>query len=141
MVAGFSYSILRYHHSILLGEVINVGILFLFPSVRRLEFVADTGTRVQAIYHDFDSTVYNYIINNIRNNVEKNQLTFFEDINSKSALKKLIDAKILAEDATVLQFAEPVNVLACDSRCDDTTEKELARTVQEFSRLLLPGIS
>lgn len=103
--------------------------------------MADTGIRAKAIYQDFDSTVYNHMIKNIRNSVEKNQLTFFEDINSKSALKKLIDAKILAEDATVLQFADTVNVLARDRRCDDTIEKEIARTVEEFSRLFLPLIA
>lgn len=140
MTPAFSYSILQYHHSIVLGEAINVGILFQFPSEEKLEFVAGTGSRLKAIYPDFDPTVYNYLIKNIEKKLKEEQSTLFREINAKTDLKRFINSKILAEDATVLQFAGPVNVLGRDRRSEGSIEDEIAKTVEEFSKLLLPGV-
>ena len=35
----FTYSLLQYHHSQLLGEVINIDLIVYFPDSSRLEFV------------------------------------------------------------------------------------------------------
>ena len=140
MTPAFTYSILQYHHSIVLGEAINVGILFQFPSEEKLEFVAGTGSRLKAIYPDFDQTVYGYLIKNIEKKLKEGQSTLFREINAKSDLKRFINSNILAEDATVLQFADPVNVLGRDRRSEDSVEEEIRKAVDEFSKLLLPGI-
>ena len=57
-----TYSILQYKHSLLLGEAINIGVLFYFPEENHLEFAYGTSTRARAIYEDFDTTLFNSLI-------------------------------------------------------------------------------
>lgn len=132
MSKSFTYSILQYHHSFVLGEAINVGILFQFPDEERLEFVAGNATRLKAIYPDFDQTVYNYLVKSIERKLIDSNGSIFSGSISKSDFKKYINSSILPEDATVLQFREPSVAL--------NTIGDYSKVVDEFSKLLLPGI-
>jgi hypothetical protein len=44
------YSILQYKHSLALGEILNVGILFYFPEEKQFEFALGDASRLKAIY-------------------------------------------------------------------------------------------
>lgn len=132
MNASFTYSLLQYRHSLWLGEAINVGILFQFPREEKIEFVAGNAHRLKAIYPDFDQTVFNYLIKSIEKKLIEVNGSLFSSIASKSDLKKYIHSSILPEDATALQFKDPVSVV--------NTIGEPKNVIQEFSTLLLPGI-
>src|SRR5215831_9548468 len=111
MNASFTYSVLQYHHSLLLGEAINVGILFQFPNEERIEFVSGNAHRLKSIYPDFDQTVYNYLIKSIEKKLIDVNGSVFSNVISKNDFKKYINTSILPEDATVLQFKDPVTAL------------------------------
>ncbi|MBS1601933.1 MAG: DUF3037 domain-containing protein [Bacteroidetes bacterium] len=138
MTAPFAYSVLQYKHSLVLGEAINVAVLFQFPAAERVEFVAGTSYRLKAIYPDFDPVAYNYYIRSIETKLKNESDSLFRQFNFKTDLKKFINSSILAEDATVLQFQEPVNVLGRNSK--NSEGDEIESVVEEFARLLLPGI-
>ncbi len=54
----FIYSVLQYKHSLALGEILNVGILFYFPADVKFEFVTCDATRAKLIYPDFNNSLY-----------------------------------------------------------------------------------
>lgn len=133
MTTPFTYSILQYRHSLVLGEAINVGILFQFPSEEKVEFVAGNAYRLKAIYPDFDHSIYNYLIKSIEKKLKEESSSLFRPFNNISDFKKYINGSILSEDASALQFLDPINVLGRKAI-------SLENTIEEFSRLLLPGI-
>jgi Protein of unknown function (DUF3037) len=134
MTIPFTYSVLQYKHSLALGEAINVAILFQFPAAEKLQFVAGNAYRVKAIYPDFDQTVYNYLIKGIEAKLKDESNSLFRQFNLNGDFKKFLNGAILPEDATALQFQEPVNVIGWDRDTD------IGKIVEEFSKLLLPGI-
>lgn len=132
MIASLTYSVLKYHHSLVLGEAINVGIIFYFLEEERLEFVAGNSNRIKSIYPDFDQTVYNYLIKSIERKVCEVKESIFSSFISKTDFKKYINSSILPEDATVLQFSDPTKV--------STTIKGADKIIDDLSRVFLPGI-
>ncbi len=138
MTNSFTYSVLQYRHSLVLGEAINVGILFQFPVEEKLKFVAGNAYRLKAIYPDFDQTVYNYLIKSIEKKLKEESKSLFRFANAKSDFKKFINAFILPEDATALQFKDPVSVLGNTDGAYNSDS--LSKIVDGFSKMLLPGI-
>lgn len=132
MSTYFTYSVLQYKHNLVLGEVLNVGILFHFPLESRFEFVKGDGYRAKAIYPDFDNTLFNAYIKNITSKI-KNHVDIFNTQSDKSDFARYIHQNILAEDAAGLVFNAPVQVKAYY----DTIQ----HVVNEYSKLLLPGIN
>ena len=132
MSTYFTYSILQYKHNLVLGEVLNVGILFHFPLESRFEFVKGDGYRAKAIYPDFDNFLFNAYIRNITNRIKKH-VTIFNTQIDKSDFAQYIHQKILAEDAAGLIFKTPVQV--------QFQYDTLQNVVDEYSKLLLPGIN
>ncbi len=132
MSTYFTYSILQYKHNLVLGEVLNVGILFHFPLESKFEFVKGDGYRAKAIYPDFDNSLFNTYIRNITNRIKKH-VDIFNTQNDKSDFAQYIHQNILAEDAAGLIFKKPVQI---KSQYDT-----LQNVVDEYSKLLLPGIN
>jgi hypothetical protein len=121
-----------------LGEAINVGVLFEFPIQEKLEFVSGNAQRLKAIYPDFDPTVYNYLIKSIEKKLKEEKETLFHNPNLKSDFKRYLHTTILPEDATVLQFQNPISVLG--NRKDIGKARSITDIIEAFSRLLLPGV-
>jgi hypothetical protein len=128
----FIYSILQYKHSLLLREAVNVGILFYFPTIDQFHFVSGNHQRVRAIYPEFDSPSYNSIIKSIELKLKNYSSLFANKFGKSSSLKEYIDNNLLNEDATVLQFSDPITSV--------DIYNEAKETVKKFSKLLLPGI-
>jgi hypothetical protein len=128
----FTYSVLQYKHSLILGESLNVGILFYFPIENRFEFVKGDGTRAKSIYPDFDNSTFNAYIKAITNKV-KEHVDLFNELENTSDFSKYIHQNILAIDAAGLVFKEPVSTT--------TDIIDLKQIIIEYSRLLLPGIN
>lgn len=127
----FTYILLQYKHSLSLGEVLNVGILFYFEDENRFEFVTGTGTRAKSIYPDFDVALFNAYQKAISEKVKKQVDLFYNEENRKD-IAAYIHSHILARDAAGLVFGEPKQVKNVwnDSRT----------AIEEYSKLLLPGI-
>ena len=132
------YSILQYKHSIVAGEVLNVGILFSFPKKNEIKFVAGNLKRIKAIYPDFDVNLpvkINTSINNkiVRLDSETGNLFSKKVIytaNTEYTLSEYIKKYILLEDSTSLQFSEPFAAVDVFNNSQ--------QTIDEYSRILLP---
>jgi hypothetical protein len=128
----FTYSVLQYKHSLVLGESLNVGILFYFPDENHIEFVSGDGTRAKAIYPDFDNSLFNGYLRTILDRVNK-QVDLFNEKPGESEFPAYIHKAILAEDAAGLIFKEPVSVR--------NVFGDRRKAVDEYAGLLLPGIN
>lgn len=124
----FTYSVLQYRHSLLLGEALNAAVLFHFPAADRFEFVSGDARRVKAIYPDFDQAVYDHLIKSIESKCKEGARPADENTN----LRRFISG-VLPEDSTVLQFQEPTSVAGRENN-----RLDVDKTVAEFSGLLLP---
>jgi len=128
----FTYSILQYKHSLALGEILNVGILFYFPVGNKLVFVNAGGHRVKAIYPDFDNSLFQHYLKIIDSKIN-DKVNLFSEIPEQPNFSNYIHKFILAQDAAGLIFREPVHV----RNVFDSNQ----RVIDEYSKLLLPGIN
>jgi len=125
------YSILQYKHSPVLGEAINVGVLFYFPAeARKIYFHSTDATRLKPIYKDFDARYFNSILRLITTNVAR----FSDDLHATKLLndnfKDFIHTYLLKNDDTALQFSDLYTVLNVFS--------DPQRAAEEYTSLLLP---
>lgn len=111
------YSILQYRHSLLRDETFNIGIAFYLPEIdNKIVFYPSPRIDIlQSIYTDIDfETLTNYI-KYIRFNIDNNEIERHPsipfDLNFRLYLKK----SVLLEDATVLQFSDPVVISNVDN--------------------------
>jgi hypothetical protein len=132
MSSHLTYSVLQYKHSLVLGESLNVGILFYFHEEDFLVFVSGDGTRAKAIYPDFDNTLYNAYLKAIIAKVNL-KVDLFNQEYIGSDFAKYIHNFILPEDAAGLVFSEP--------RFVKNESGDRSKAVDEYSKLLLPGIN
>lgn len=132
------YSILQYKHSIVAGEILNVGILFSFPKRNEIKFVAGNLKRIKAVYPDFDTNLPVKINTSIKNKIVKldsdagdlfNKKIIYS-ANTEYSLSEYIKKYILLEDSTSLQFSEPFAAV------DVFNDPQI--TIDEYSRILLP---
>jgi len=134
MNTTFTYSILQYKHSLLLGESVNVGILFYFPEKGYIEFIPGNLHRAKLIYSNFSLTTFNSLIKGIG---KKLKLVTHEGIVAPDKLKKglneFINQYLLNEDESGLQFTNAASVI--------DTYNNIAKTTEKFSQLLLPGFT
>jgi hypothetical protein len=124
----FIYSVLQYRHSLALGEALNIGVLFSFPSENKFYFVSGNTQRVKCAYPNFDTTIVTRINKSIRNKVESDN----NGILTKPdySFRDFINKEVLPDETSSLQFTEPFTAI------NDTSN--LKKTVEEFSKLLLP---
>lgn len=125
------YSILQYRHSLALGEILNVGILFYFPEEYHLELAVGDSTRINKIYPNFNKALFNTYINTIKDNI-KDAFDLFSGSPQIDDFFSFIHKSIFAEDAAGLVFSKPSiarNIFP---------SKEIA--VEEYSQLFLPGV-
>lgn len=127
-----TYSILQYKHSLILGEILNVGILFYFHDTFKFQFVIGDATRLKAVYPKFDTSVFNAYRKAIDSKLQSNT-SLFSTYPSESDFEDYIHKNILAIDAAGYVFNTPVRVK------NIFAENEIA--VNEYAKLLLPGIN
>lgn len=127
-----TYSTLQYKHNLILGEVVNVGILFYFHEDKVFEFAHGDYTRPKLIYPSFDSNLFNAYLKEIVNTLKRDVLLFAE-LENRVQISDYIKSNILAPDAAGLVFCEPVTI--------ENFFKTRVEAIQEYSKLLLPGIN
>jgi hypothetical protein len=104
----FTYSLLRYVHSVSAGEALNVGILFIFPEQQRVQFLYPTKlSRLSRSYHGFPDFLVKANLKGISQKAQritKQWNLFYDEIISQPDL--FVSREFLLEDATALQFSE-----------------------------------
>lgn len=108
------YSILQYKHSLVLGEAVNIGVIFSFPEDNQIYFVAGNTKRVKSIYPHFDSGIFNIFSKSTNNTLLYRSINSHNNLfgnllflaNTKESLKEYINTHILPEDSTSLQFTD-----------------------------------
>lgn len=105
----FHYSILRYRHSYLLQEEVNVGLLFFFDTEKRVEFLYPKSLqRISALYHDFSVTLIKKYFRTFQRAAKQVQKEFSNDNVAlfDSNLKSYINNYFLPDDASALYFTD-----------------------------------
>lgn len=127
----FTYSILQYKHTLTLGEILNVGILFHFHDENRFEFAYGGYSRLKSIYPDFDAPFFNGFLKVINDKIDKH-IDLFSGDGYKSDFIRYIQQNILKPDVSGLVFADPVSV--------ENVFESNKSAVDFFSKKFLPGI-
>lgn len=108
MESIYKYSILKYRHSLVLGEELNIGLVIFFESNNELCFIFDSKLiRPKAIYENIpERVIRNYLreINNKLNQFNK-ELNQFEKLEIRSSLTNFLQDNILQIDSSALQFS------------------------------------
>lgn len=105
----FHYSILRYRHSYLLQEEVNVGILFIFDSDQQVEFLYPKSLqRISSLYHDFSVNLIKRYFRTFERAAKKFQKELSKESETlfNSDLKNYINDYFLPDDASALYFTE-----------------------------------
>lgn len=117
----YTYSILKYQHSALLGESLNIGVLIYFPFEERFVFKYSKNlTRIKAVYDIVsEKTIKHYLgqIENSLNNVRSNEFSFFTK-DKFEYFDLFIDKFILPRDGSVLQFSKSKRVFLNNNDVD-----------------------
>jgi len=102
MSLEISYSILRYKHSEFLGEVLNVGVIFIIPALDIIEFhYPKKINRLNAAYPSLNENV----IKNYLKSFEKKTKNLSKYISKYSFdFNELLFDQLIVEDASSLQF-------------------------------------
>ena len=108
MIKGtFQYALLQYHHSQLLGEVLNVGLVAYFPEHKRLEFIfPEKLIRLRYTYPEVpEKTIKSYFRYFQDRVVTLNKSpNLFYDQDLEHGLQQFLEKEFLAPDASSLQF-------------------------------------
>ncbi len=121
----YIYSILKYKHSALLGESLNIGILVYFPVQNRFVFKHTNNLkRVKSVYNNVsEKTIKHYFkqIDNKLNTLNENP-EFFSQFEIKDALESFINKELLPIDSSVLQFDRSIQSIKYDESIDDIVD-------------------
>ena len=105
----YKFCLLQYHHSFVLGEVVNLGILIFFPKEKRIEFFKPENLdRLIHFYKDFpEKTILKYY--SYFNEKTKELNSNFEMLKKYEAdttLEKLTSEEFLATDSSIIRFGK-----------------------------------
>jgi hypothetical protein len=109
MKKTYSYCLLKYYHSQVLGEILNLGLIVYFPTINQLRLIVPKSlTRFKIIYSTFpEKTITAYIeyFKHRVNELNQNSDIFYQ-YNTSTSLNSLIDKEFLAADSSMLQFSD-----------------------------------
>jgi Protein of unknown function (DUF3037) len=105
----FLYSVLQYHHSQVLGEVLNVGVLLIFPTQKRLTFLyPDHLFRLKTTYPHAPEKVIRTYFKGISKRIKQlnQQPEIFANFVNANYAVHFIATELLPEDSSALQFGK-----------------------------------
>ena len=105
----YIYSTLKYQHSALLGESLNIGVLIYFPFEDKIVFKYSKNLgRIKAIYDVISEKTIKHYLSQIESTVKNfsDYKSPFFDIDKDNFFDLFIEKNILPKDGSVLQFAE-----------------------------------
>jgi hypothetical protein len=103
----FTYCLLQYHHSQLLGEVLNIGLVVYFPHVKKLEILyPEKLLRLKFAYPDVPEKTIKAYYKYFEQRVAElnNKPDIFADYELHKSLKNFVDKELLPSDSSALQF-------------------------------------
>lgn len=103
----FTYALLQYHHSQLLGEVLNIGLIVYFPTHKRLEFIyPERLIRLTGAYPEVPEKTIKSYFKYFKSKVDEinSGSHIFHDYALDTSLKGFLENEFLAPDSSVLQF-------------------------------------
>ena len=127
----YIYSTLKYQHSALLGESLNIGVLIYFPFEDKIVFKYSKNLgRIKAIYDVISEKTIKHYLSQIESTVKNfsDYKSPFFDIDKDNFFDLFIEKNILPKDGSVLQFAESKQAFL-NSR---TTEETIAYLSNRF---------
>lgn len=108
MQAVYYYSLLQYRYAQSLGEVLNIGVLLLFPEQRQAIFLyPERLTRIRKLYPKFAEKVIRAYFKGFDRRARElsRQPEIFA--NYEGNLRQLIDNEIFIRDSSALEFSDP----------------------------------
>ena len=105
----YIYSTLKYQHSALLGESLNIGVLIYFPFEDKIVFKYSKNLgRIKAIYDVISEKTIKHYLSQIESTVKNlaDYKSSFFNIDKDNFFDLFIEKNILPKDGSVLQFAE-----------------------------------
>lgn len=105
-----TYSLLRYRHSYLLQEEVNVGVLLYFHKDEQLRFLFPNSLqRISGLYPDFSTSLIKHYLKSFHETARKLENDFQKEPSPliERDLKSIINNAFLVRDATALYFTEP----------------------------------
>lgn len=117
----YTYSLLQYRHSQILGEVLNIGLLVYYKNSNKLEFIyPEKLIRLRFAYPNVpEKTIKAYYKGfEDRVNVLNKRPELFAAYDLNDSLDKFIGSELLPQDSSALQFSKTKKAIAY---IDDTT--------------------
>lgn len=105
----YTYSILKYRHSQLLDEQLNVGLLVYFPEFNTFDFKHSSNLkRVKAIYENVSDKVILHYLKQIDKKITllNKKPSLFRKYDIKQHLNHFIHKELISSDASTLQFTK-----------------------------------
>ncbi len=105
----FSFSLLQYHHSQILGEILNIGLIAYFPDQRIIRFIyPEKLIRLRFAYPEApEKTIKSYFkffTNRVKELNSKPEI--FASYNIESSLEAFLNKEFIASDSSSLQFGK-----------------------------------
>jgi hypothetical protein len=103
----FTYGLLQYHHSQLLGEVLNIGLIVYFPQQHRLEFIyPEKLLRLRYAYPNIPEKTIKSYFKYFQKRIEdfNAQPSFFNKYDLEKSLQSFLENEFLPSDSSALQF-------------------------------------
>ncbi len=110
----YTYSLLKYRHSQFLGEVLNIGVLVYFPSIKRLVFLKpEKLIRLKFAYPNVQEKTIKSYFKAFEERIARLNLEpeLFSELEVGESFEKFIYREFLPEDSSALQFSEPQKAL------------------------------
>jgi len=108
----FTYSLLQYRHSQVLGEVLNIGLIAYFPVVNELKFIfPEKLIRLRFAYPNVPVKTIKSYFRYFEQRISElnNAPDIFYDYDLKESFQSFIKNEFLPADSSALQFAESKN--------------------------------
>ena len=110
----FTYALLQYHHSQILGEVLNIGLVAFFPAEQKLVFIyPEKLLRLRFAYPNLpERTIKSYLKYFEERVLDLNQHNnIFSSNHLEHSLERLLNEEFIAPDSSSLQFGNFKNAV------------------------------
>lgn len=137
----FSYCFIRYSHSVMLDEAINVGMVFLFPEHRRVVTKFPKKFKgLDCLYKDFDEHIVKQYFELIQNKLEHFDGTekSFVDKFALSSVREYIYNNIIVDDESSIQISEIKSAVLYSQNIDRISEEIFTSYFNHYKSFELP---
>ena len=100
-------NVLRYQHSQVLGELVNIGLLVYYLDQKKIKLLTISDfNRLSSLYENFQGSIVKQQVNYINDQISKISLLELQSEDNKVNILSFINKNILPKDSSQLQFGE-----------------------------------